>query len=77
MELSRRYFKYRKGNGGVHISYSGYERTLCAFEMKEANTANDESVLVDCFECLKVYKQETGIGLSQNPKHDGEQQTLF
>jgi len=77
MKLEQKYYKYRKGDGGVHISFSSFKRTLCSMEMNEMNTAYGKAVPVDCFECLKTYKQETGIDLNPATKSQGEQQTLF
>ena len=78
MKLTGKYFKYRKGEGTIHISHTGYTMTLCMAKMDQINTCYGTSKEVECPVCVETYIEETGH-LIRVKKEDesGLQMNLF
>lgn len=59
-ELEQHYHTYKKRTGHVHLSRTGYFKTLCALNMDMENMVFGKNIDADCPICLKEYKERTG-----------------
>jgi len=60
VELEKYYYIYRKSFGHIHLSRTGYMRTLCATKLDSENTVYGHNVNANCPICLEEYKLRTG-----------------